>query len=143
MKSKTEYVIRRIEERGIKLSPTVRKIIEEVLHEAEESLGAVGSVSASPDTLHVDREVIEEVVRRPGLLKLLLILYEGPRYTRELLGLLNMWEDGQRLIKIAANLGLIVRKWGLCYASERSRRRCLWNYITDKGTKVLKELGYI
>ncbi len=140
--SKAEYVIKHLESKGLKLSPTVRKIIEEAIKEAEKELGTP-SVSASPDTHLIDKEIIEEVIRRPGLVKLLLILYEGPRYTRELLGLLKMWEDGQRLIRIASNLGLIVRKWGLCHVSERYRRRCLWNYITEKGIEILKNLGYI
>ena len=115
----------------------------EAVKEADRELGTEGSVSGEADTLGVDREVIEEVVRRPGLLKLLLILYEGPRYTRELLSILKMWDDGQRLIKIAANYGLIKRKWGLCHVGVRSRRKCLWNYLTKKGEEILKKLGYV
>jgi len=141
-RSKAEFIIRRIEEEGPKLSPRVKELIKRVIEEAEKELGTP-SVSGEADTLTIDKEILEEVVRRPGLIKLLLILYEGPRYTRELLGLLKMWEDGQRLIKIAANYGLIRRKWGLCPGSETFRRRCLYNYITSKGIEVLRRLGYV
>ena len=141
-RSKAEFIIRRIEEEGPKLSPRVKELIKRVIEEAEKELGTP-SVSASPDTLTIDKEVIEEVVRRPGLIRLLRILKEGPKYTRELLSELKMWEDGQRLIKIAANLGLIKRKWMLCPGSENFRRKCLYNYITSKGEEALRRLGYI
>jgi len=141
-RSKSEYVIKKIEKEGLKLSPRVKELIKRVIEEAERELGTP-SVSASPDTQALDPELITYVSRKPGLIKLLQILAEGPRYTRELLGKLKMWEDGQRLIREAGNLGLIVRKWGLCPGSSEFRRRCLYNYITSKGIEVLRRLGYI
>ena len=142
-RSKAEFIIRRIEEEGPKLSPRVKELIKRVIEEAEKELGTP-SVSASPDTQRVDPEVITYVSRKPGLLRLLKILHdEGPKYTRELLGKLKMWEDGQRLIREAENLGLIKRKWQLCPGSETFRRRCLYNYITSKGIEVLRRLGYV
>jgi len=140
-RSKSEYVIKKIEKEGLKLSPRVRELIKRVIEEAEKELGTP-SVSGKPDTL--DPNLLTYVSRKPGLIKLLLVLHDkGPKYTRELLGKLKMWDDGQRLIREAENLGLIVRKWGLCPGSSEFRRRCLYNYITSKGEEVLRRLGYI
>ena len=130
----SDYVLRKLKDRDIRMSPKVQEIIREAIEEATRELSVSSGVSNARDEARELRIIAE---RYPSIIKVLEILRERPHYTRELLDKLNTWGYGLEEVRRCEYYGLIKREWGDCDRKSKFRRRCLWNYITERGLRLL------
>lgn len=129
-----DLALRKLKER-LTPSPRVEEIIREVIEEAVKELSVSSRSSNADRDLNKELKMLAE--RYPSLVRICSILKERPHYTRELLDKLNTWGYGLEEIRRAEYYGLIKREWGECPDSKKFKRRCLWNYITERGLRLL------
>ncbi|MFP3045610.1 MAG: hypothetical protein RXR03_08425 [Thermocladium sp.] len=60
-------------------------------------------------------------------------------YTRELLRLLRTWGYGESVLRFVEEMGLVERYRDNCSAG--TRRKCLFNELTEKGLEYLEFLA--
>mgnify|MGYP000430342906 CR=1 FL=1 len=129
----SELALRKLKER-MQLSKRAEEVIRDVIEEAAMELSVSSGVSNARDEARELRIIAE---RYPSIIKVLEILRERPHYTRELLDKLNTWGYGLEEVRRCEYYGLIKREWGDCDRKSKFRRRCLWNYITERGLRLL------
>ena len=63
----------------------------------------------------------------------------GRDHTRELLALLRTWGYGESVLRFVEEMGLVERYRDNCSAG--TRRKCLFNELTEKGLEYLEFLA--
>jgi len=84
----SDYVLRKLKDRDIRMSPKVQEIIREAIEEATREL-SVSNRSSNAEGPLKELELRMLAERYPSLIKVCEILRERPHYTRELLDKLN------------------------------------------------------
>lgn len=125
-----EVIKRGLEARGIKVSDRAAEAIAEVVNELVSQRSCV------------DAETVRLIVAHPSIVRMLKVLRSrGPMITRRLLDAVHEWEYGEKILKLAARLGLVRRERinkdnKLCH----SIAGCILNSITAKGLQLLEIL---
>jgi hypothetical protein len=94
----------------------------------------------------VQLNILKVLINERSLIPLLRILKKNKElHTRELLSTMGSWGYGQSLLKIATNLGLIVRKVKKEKSTGRGKPR-IYNCLTNKGKDLVglaDKVGYV